>query len=645
MPTDPMTTTLRRLSRSLLALGRPSSLLGLWCAVGWFAATPLSASPCTVQTVDSTAVEEGADYVGRDARISFDQRSANFARLDLDDLLPGDFGRTAAIMALGASGSVRARSYLLEETALGGEPLERAAAAYGLGDLGVQGLDTLALAHLIELLEDPDPIVQEATLVALVRSSSDPARQAVARVAGSSDGLSSKARQVLAHHIDPRGTEPPRCYRRLYEMRWAAGRTYGLVDGKVWGAALMTELASNKIFLEAMTLLLARDLNFPGAKDHMLEILIEGEGAPRIFEATQLMPAEMEMLVDSGVWQPQDLKEWRWLVLTILHQELFTNFPQTLLKSMRLDNSPTRWIAAGLLYREDRQFKEILDEGLNHEDPSNRAYAAYAAAAVELEDYLGKLKEMSDDPHPWVQANAIAGLIRMGSQIGYERATDLLALPPDQRPEQLSSLLFEVLERAAPDPEVMLFVETIARNLDGADRAAADSLLLIHGGLIDSAILRRQLPLMSPILPEAHRGVRGLARNSSSEDIKLLARLLPRESAPKMNAELAVALAKSAHRGPEPLLQAAVWNLPYNLSVLAAGCVRATYGEATLMDWVVDPPASAEEEDIRRLGWAIGEWGGVPAVRTLQRRLGTTSGAELPALQGAIFGAYAARTR
>jgi HEAT repeat protein len=630
-----MTTLLQRLSRPWLALGLFSSLLS----------SPLAAVPYLAQKVDSVSVETAADYIARDSRLSFDKRSANFARLDLDELLPGDFGRSAAIVALGASRSVRARSYLLEETALGRLPQERAAAAYGLGELGAEGLDTPSLGHLVQLLEDPDPMVQQATLVGLVRAGSNSARQAVARVAASGGELAGEARQVLAHHIDPRGTEPPVSYRKLYKLRWAAGRTYGLVDGQVWGAALMAELSSNKLFLEAMTLLLARDLDFPGAKDHMLEILIEGEGTPRIVEAAQLMPAEMEMLVDSGVWQPQDLKEWRWLVLTILNEELFAKFPQTLLKSMRLENSPTRWIASGLLYREDRQFKEILDEGLNSEDPSSRAYSAYAASAVELVEYLEKLKEMCDDPHPWVQANAIAGLIRMGSQIGVERAVDILALPPEERPDQISSLLFEVLERAAPDPDVMRFVEGISRSLDGADRASADSLLLVHGGLVDSSILRRQLPLLSPIMPEAHRGVRGLSRNSSTEDIKLLARLLPREAAPKMNAELAVALAKAAHRGPEPLLQAAVWTLPYNQSVLAAGCVRATYGEATLLDWVVDPPASADEEDIRRLGWAIGEWGGVPAVQALQRRLGTTSGAELPALQGAIFGAYAARTR
>ena len=51
------------------------------------------------------------------------------------------------------------------------------------------------------------------------------------------------------------------------------------------------------------------------------------------------------------------------------------------------------------------------------------------------------------------------------------------------------------------------------------------------------------------------------------------------------------------------------------------------------------------DEDVRRLGYAIGEWGGMPAVEELRKQLGTTAGAELPALQGAVLGALAARTR
>ncbi len=647
-----MTNRLRSVSQSLCQwVGRVLRAKALRVGTLQVAALLLAAAAvpqlavAAPQTVESAAIQQSADYVARDARIRFDRRSADFARLDVDELLPGDYGRATAILALGASGSIRARSRLVEETAYDRLPLERAAAAYGLGELGERGLDAASLERLMALAEDDDPAVRGAAWVGMVRCGASAARQVVAGLTGGTDSEAAEARLILAHHVDPRGTVAPRSYRRLYQLRWSAGRTYGVIDGKVWGATLLKELGENKIFLEAMTLQLTRELKFAGANDHMLEILMDGEGTARIVEAVQMMPIEVEMLVDSGVWRPQDLKEWRWLILTVLNEELHSLFPQTLLKSMTLEHSPTRWIAAGLLYREDTQFRDILEEGLAHEDPNYRAYSVYAAGAVELEDYLERFKVMCDDPHVWVRANAIGALIRMGSQIGAEKAVDLFALPEEERPPKLVSLLFEVLERAAPDREVMDFVETVAPSLVGADRAAADSLLLVHGGLVGSKILRRELPLISPIMPEAHRGVRGLSATRGEEDVELMARMFPRESAPKMNAELAVALALAAHVAPLPLLQAAVWTLPWNQSVLAAGCVRATYGEATLMDWVVDPPALADKEDIRRLGWAIGEWGGLPAVQRLQKRLGTTSGAELPALQGAIFGAYAARTR
>ena len=111
-----------------------------------------------------------------------------------------------------------------------------------------------------------------------------------------------------------------------------------------------------------------------------------------------------------------------------------------------------------------------------------------------------------------------------------------------------------------------------------------------------------------------------------------------------MNLELASGLARSGHRSVEPMLQRAVWELPWNISVLAAGVVRSTYGQRTLISWAANPPVDASEEDVRRLGYAIGEWGGMPAVEELRKRLNSTSGGD-PALEGAILGALASRTR
>ena len=52
------------------------------------------------------------------------------------------------------------------------------------------------------------------------------------------------------------------------------------------------------------------------------------------------------------------------------------------------------------------------------------------------------------------------------------------------------------------------------------------------------------------------------------------------------------------------------------------------------------PPRNATTRDLRRVGFALGEWGGIKQVDALGLR--TSSGD--PALQGALLGALAART-
>ncbi|MEM1449792.1 MAG: HEAT repeat domain-containing protein [Planctomycetota bacterium] len=614
---------------ALTALGAAGPLSG-----------PLLGAPA--QEPDTTSITaDGAELVARDARIGFDRRSAAFARVDLDELEPGDHGRTAALMALGAAGSVEARGRLVQETGPGRLTKERGAAAYALGEL--RGRIGDGLEVLIQLTADDEPTVARAALVALVRSGEAEGRSRVAKIAGGEDSLADEARRILAHRADPTHADPPASFRILYAYRWDAARNYGVVDGKVWGAALMEELADNEVFLEALVLQLVRDIELDDANDHLLEILFEGERAQRIITATEMMPFEVEALVDAGVWRPADWKEWKWLVLTVLHEELQSIFPRTL--NLSIDEPVTRPIAAGLLQSTSDRYEELLLKAFEDDDPRNRAYAAYAVGASESTDFIPRLKELCTDPVAWTRANAIVALIRMKSQTGVERALDILAVPFDQREPLISSYLFEALSRAAPDPEVLLFLQEIVSDLSGPDLAAADSILLLHRVPRDTAVLRRELPLMNPTTPEAVRGIRALGQQPSSRDRRLLVRLFPRESAINANLELASALARAGHRSVEQLLQAAIWKLDWNLSILAAGVVVQTYGMPTLVAWAVTPPADVTDEDVRRVGYAVGEWGGMPSLEELRRALGTTGGAELPALQGAVLGALAARTR
>lgn len=598
-------------------------------------------APAAAQIIENTEVSESRDYVERDARVSFDRKTAGYARVDLDDLDPGDHGRAAALVALGSSGSVEGRPILIAETSTGGRTSERAAAALGLGELGSsmsEGLDVL-----IRLTRDSERMVAYAAMVALVRSGLPDGRSAVAEISAQGGVHAEEARAILAHHIDPRGTEASKGYREFYALHWNAARTYGLIDGKVWGATLMSQLASDPVFLEALVLHLTRDLELDGAKDHLLEILLEGEGAQRVITAAEMMPFEVESMVDSGVWRPADWKEWKWLVLTILHNELHAFFPRTL--ALSIPFPVTQPIAAGLLQRGDARFEDLLIKGFTDEDPRNRAYAAYSVGVSETAAYLPRLIELCDDPVDWTQANAIGALIRMGNRTGVERAVGTLTAPPTARPGRLASYLYEVLYRAAPDPEVMLFVEEMSTRLEGADRASIDGIMILHGARVDTELLRRELPLMNPTTPEAIRCARALGSTPNEKDLKLLQRMFPREKAIDMNLELASALSRSGDRSAEPLLKAAVWTLPWNLSVLAGGVVQRTYGERRLISWLVAPPLGATDEDIRRVGYSVGEWGGMPAVAELRKQLGTTSGAELPALQGAVLGALASRTR
>jgi hypothetical protein len=139
--------------------------------------------------------------------------------------------------------------------------------------------------------------------------------------------------------------------------------------------------------------------------------------------------------------------------------------------------------------------------------------------------------------------------------------------------------------------------------------------------------------------------VRALGTRPTLEDLEALARVFPFDSSPIANLSAAQALVMGRHRVVDPLLHAAVWTLDWNVATLAAGLVFETRGAQTLRQWIVRPPAEARDEDIRRVGFALGSWGGPREVDTLRAELGTASGAEVAALQGALLGAFSAMTR
>ncbi len=600
--------------------------------------------------VAAAQAPDGARFYERDLRTSFDRRSATLARADLEELEPGAPGYESALFTLGAAGALESRAVLVESTSEftsestleAAATQDRLAAIFALGELKARVGP--AIDVLLALTTDDDPAVRTAAMVASIRTGVSAGRQHVATLAGGAGSAAGEARDVLAFAADPTGQGLPSAFRRLYQLRWNAARAYGFIDGAVWASTLMDELSENEPFLQALVLQLVLDLKIEGARDHLLEALLDGDGVRRIVVGAQRMPVVIESMIDAGVWRPADWKEWKWLMLTILHEELAYLFPRTIQLAVAQPSAAAAAVA--FLQRSEGRYGELVERSLSHEDPSVRALAAFALGAAGNPDYTARLLEVSEDPVAWVRANAIGALIRMGNVGGNIRAGRILSLPPEDREPRMTSYLFQVLERAAPDANVIEFLQDAAPRLDGPDRAAADAILLLYSRApVETGVLRRELPGMVATNPEAIFGARALARRPGASDLRVMARLFPREGAADMNLALASGLAQSGHRSVEPLLQKAVWELPWNVSVLAAGVVRATYGERTLISWAANPPVETTEQDVRRLGYAIGEWGGMPAVEALRRRLNSAAGADLPALQGAILGALAARTR
>jgi hypothetical protein len=175
----------------------------------------------------------------------------------------------------------------------------------------------------------------------------------------------------------------------------------------------------------------------------------------------------------------------------------------------------------------------------------------------------------------------------------------------------------------------------------------------MHNGALDTIfrfltggpfrpLLTSGFPLIDPDSFGGLLVVRALGHYPTGEDLEFLARQFPLEGHSAANVEIAVSLARGGHYAVRPLFQAAIWRGPWNRSVLAAGVVHARTGLRLLGMWIERPPGKATSEDIRRVGFAVGQWGGLAGLDTLLRQLGNRT--DHPALQGALLGALLAQT-
>jgi hypothetical protein len=174
------------------------------------------------------------------------------------------------------------------------------------------------------------------------------------------------------------------------------------------------------------------------------------------------------------------------------------------------------------------------------------------------------------------------------------------------------------------------------------DRIAGTTELALLGDLEASSLLAELLRDELPGGRLGARAVRALSGASAGLFTELFVQHFPVEGDLDLNVELGRALLDA--RSPRALLilRPALWSDPFDRSVLAGLLVSKLVGLHSLRDELNRPPVEASSRDLRRLGFALGEWGGLEEVESLRRSHGLLPGDAV--LQGAILGALARRT-
>lgn len=625
----------------------------LWYAVLW--ASWCLAPPLPAQEPDEAAEEEATQdpsvsdaraleawsfFLERDASLGFPRHAADaLETLRSEASVVPDEDRRMALMALGCSAEPQAETVLRGWVGEGtGE--DRQAAVLALGELGPRLGEADRL--LVELLADPEPLLRECALLALLRSDRLGWRDLAAGIAADeTHPLHADARHLLAFVGHPRSAVPPhRAVLRLLNLRWEAARRFGTVGGVDWGITLLDRLGRNQRFLDEVVLSSVTDVRMAGVEDHLLQLLLTPGGPWRVRAAVRVMPQELERLVGARVWTPENGHEWRGLLEEAVQAGVVPLLPQVIERATwERSVAP---LAAALSVGRDERHEDRVYTALEGQSARLRAQACRGIGEAGLTRFLPRLHGLEDDPDPAVRAAALTARLRLGDASAREetRRLFLAGAGPEERLE-----LRNALAEAGRSGDLTAFLAALAGELEGIDRADILAIVARRGRLIDGEELREAYPLCAGQPRTAERLIEALGTLPTEEDLAFLADLFPVTEPMELNVALARALIRGGHKKAEPLLRAAVWSGPFDRSLLAAAVVKHVSGLRTLQHWVLKPPPEATSADVRRVGYAIGEWGGVEAIEELQERMGGVAGADRPALQGAFLGAMAARTR
>jgi len=605
---------------------------------------PVGQQPADGQTVVTgnrallylTTLVEKAE---RNARLSFTKSSAERARELIEGVDEGSSLelRSIALMTLGCARSRRDLT-MLESAVAGGKLSVRRAGVLALGEVGEWGFDPL------RTLADQDVIgLEEVLILALIRAGEQgvaEANELVVQLATRDDSLGRAASvlQGLAHGEDPPDVLPALDF--YYELRWKAAREFGFVDGFRWRQLLLADLKQDDEFLDRFILTAARILDPDPVDDHLVEMVLAGGRPGALRASAAVMPEILARLYNGGEWEPASVEEWT-IIIDELTDRRLERQAIDLVQGAFAHGDPELQAKAGLLlFRAgaDIRWHWVADRISAGSGELRIALLEAAGDRQDPERISDLLAILRRRPDLDIQGAITVALARLGHESAGDHMQDLITGGPSlERDEMLVSL-----SHTSHDLRMLPYIDKALRRQDLTLDLRLQLQLgyAIGGRHHDRRVLRDWLAQTEGPHPLRSLAVRGLGQTADADDLLLLDDMFPDERDMDLNVELALVLLKYREPVSLELLTSALWEDSWNRSVLAGGLlVRAT----SIYDLINDleaPPRSAGDQDLRRVGFAIGQWGGLQAVEVLARNHNERH----PALQGAFLGALSIRT-
>ncbi len=542
----------------------------------------------------------------RDGRITFSRSSAERARADLERPV----GEPRALHAITALGAVRDVADLerLEGLARSRTFRARRAAMFALGEFGSPGA-----AALERCSAEGVPGLGEvlAFSLALARGAPGPAAS---------------------------GLEDER-----FELRWRAAKRYGSVDGIRYSELALERLGKDRSWLDRLVVGAAGRLESGRVRAHLLELLRERPSLALLRAAAGSVPRALDELFVAEEWTPSDPGEWAAIVSEIDARRRGAE-AKTLLQGAFAFEETVRFPAGIALLRAGSVPSVDWAEGVAETTDRSARLALFETAGDQARTWLIPILEATIEAGADLETVAVATLAmaRMGFAPAVERLTSILERGAS--PERAAFLW--ALSRGDHDRDGLDWVERALDlpDLDPLERSRLEFADARCGGTRDHARLRDFLVEGIEVDPSRVAVVRALALDPGPGTGAFLAEFFPDGEDPDLDLELALALLERREARALRLLRAALWNGDGGTgdrgqSCLAGGVLIELLGRQALLSELDSPPARARPEDLRRVGFALGEFAGLAAVQELARGRSASD----PALQGAELGALSAR--